>query len=422
MSELPRKRNLSEWLAWQENAHPKTWDLGLERIGRVWQQLGAPKIAEHIITVAGTNGKGSCVAWVEAICLAHGISVASFTSPHVIDYRERIRFNDHMVRETELCAAFEAIDRARGTITLTFFEWSALAAFYLMAQRPPHIAVLEVGLGGRLDAVNLLDADAVIFSRIGLDHTDWLGDHIDKIAAEKAGVLRAKQWVAMAAEQPTNVLADAVKRMQAQLCPYRVESQNDRFHIQWAHYHFDLPLPTLLRGEHQLCHCAAAAVILAHWFDLKPELMQRAVKEAHNFARLMVKNTRPRIVIDVAHNADSAEILAHFLTTLDAPERFLFVCGMLRDKDHDAIFKQLQSLAQHWFLGGLTGARGTDAPTLAMHALAAGIPENAITTCPDVIQAFRAAQQKAHAQDTQDTIVVMGSFHTVQQILSAEKL
>jgi len=184
------KRSLHEWLAWQETAHDKAWDLGLHRIGAVWQAMGAPRLARHIITVAGTNGKGSCVCWTEGLCQAHGVSVASFSSPHLSDYRERIRFDGDWVAEDALVAAFEAVDAARGDISLSYFEWSALAAFHLIARRQPQVAVLEVGLGGRLDATNLIDADAAIITRIGLDHQDWLGDTIDSIAREKAGILR----------------------------------------------------------------------------------------------------------------------------------------------------------------------------------------------------------------------------------------
>ena len=157
------KRSLDEWLAWQESAHDKAWDLGLERIGNVWRAMGAPRLARHIITVAGTNGKGSCVCWTEGLCQAHGASVASFSSPHLSDYRERIRFDGAWVDEAELVAAFEAVDAARGDISLSYFEWSALAAFHLIARRQPQVAVLEVGLGGRLDATNLIDAEAARF-------------------------------------------------------------------------------------------------------------------------------------------------------------------------------------------------------------------------------------------------------------------
>ncbi|RKW08322.1 MAG: bifunctional folylpolyglutamate synthase/dihydrofolate synthase, partial [Cardiobacterium sp.] len=137
-------RSLHEWLAWQETAHDKAWDLGLHRIGAVWQAMGAPRLAAHIITVAGTNGKGSCVCWTEGLCQAHGVSVASFSSPHLSDYRERIRFDGDWVAEDALVAAFEAVDAARGDISLSYFEWSALAAFHLIARRQPQVAVLEV--------------------------------------------------------------------------------------------------------------------------------------------------------------------------------------------------------------------------------------------------------------------------------------
>ena len=214
------KRTLSEWLDWQETAHDKAWDLGLKRVSTVWQALGAPRLATHIITVAGTNGKGSCVCWIEAICRAHGVSVASFTSPHLHDYRERIRFDGEWVTADALVAAFETIDAARGDISLSYFEWSALAAFWLTAQRQPTVAVLEVGLGGRLDATNIIDADAAIITRIGLDHQDWLGHDIPAIAAEKAGILRPGQRVYLPDAHPPAVLCERAAALGASAYRY----------------------------------------------------------------------------------------------------------------------------------------------------------------------------------------------------------
>lgn len=159
-------KTLNDWLRWQEDNHPQSIDLGLERVGEVWQRLGAPKLAQHTIIVAGTNGKGSCVRWAEEICRAHGVSVASFTSPHLLNYRERIRFNNEMVGEEALIVAFNLIDQLRGQISLTYFEWSALTGLHLIAKRYPEVAVIEVGLGGRLDATNLIDADMAILTRI----------------------------------------------------------------------------------------------------------------------------------------------------------------------------------------------------------------------------------------------------------------
>lgn len=421
MQPAPRgTRQLATWLDWQEAAHPKAWDLGLERIRAVWQRLGAPRIAEHILTTAGTNGKGSCVAWTEEICRTHGVSVASFSSPHLLDYRERIRFDGEMVDGQDLCAAFDAVDEARKDISLTYFEWSALAAFWLMAARQPTVAVLEVGLGGRLDAVNLLDADAVIFTRIGLDHQDWLGETIAEIAREKAGVLRPGQAVAFADHQPPKELLQAAQSVTHTLWYYdktlRAKNRQHRLHITLPEASFDLPLPEHMPGEHQYGHLCAVMAILRQWFPLNPAALSQAMRQTRNPARLMVREGRPRYVIDVAHNADSAEVLASFLHTIRRPDGgYHIVCGMLKDKDHRAIFQQLDSLATRWYLCALPGARGSNGEALSRHAEQAGIDREKIRCFDQVSQGLASAQQAAKANDT---IVVMGSFVTVTDVLT----
>ncbi|SUO97606.1 bifunctional folylpolyglutamate synthase/dihydrofolate synthase [Suttonella ornithocola] len=413
------KGSLAQWLAWQEAAHPKSWDLGLTRIGQVWQALGAPKIAEHIVSVAGTNGKGSCVCWTEAMCLAHGISVASFSSPHLLDYRERIRFRGKQVTEAELCAAFDAIDEARGAVSLSYFEWSALAAFYLMAKCPPQVAVLEVGLGGRLDAVNLQTADATIFTRIGLDHQDWLGNTIEEIAQEKAGIMRDNQRVVFADKHPPATLLSAAQHHQAKVWHFgkdlTVALHQTTFELHLPQASFELPQPTQMRGEHQYGHLATVAAVLAQWFPLTTSAMTQVMKEAKNPARLMIKEGQPRYIVDVAHNNDSAEILANFLVSVQREnEHFHMVCGMLKDKDHQAVFRHLANFPNSWYLCSLDGERGTASEVLRVQALQAGIPEQTIRCFNSVCEAESAARKTAKPNES---IVIMGSFVTVGEIL-----
>lgn len=421
MSATPRGSNdLAAWLSWQEKAHPKSWDLGLERIGRVWQALGAPRIAEHILTVAGTNGKGSCVAWGEALCKAHGVSVSSFTSPHLLDYRERIRIDGEMVAAKPLCAAFDTIDRARGDVSLTFFEWSALAAFLLIAERKPRVALLEVGLGGRLDAVNLLDADAVVFTSIGIDHQDWLGNTIKAIASEKAGVLRKRQRVAFADADPPPLLSKRATALDCKLLRYGREltavREGERLSLALPQGRYALPLPAHMPGIHQYGHLAAVASLLGDWFTLDPQALARASQQAYHPGRLMLKEGAPRYLFDVAHNADSAAILAEYLARIRRPEeRFFIVCGLFCNKNHHAIFSLLDPLAAAWFLGSFSGPRGTPVATLAEHAQEAGVAGDKLVSCEDITTAFSAAQSAAGAGDM---IVVMGSFKTVGEILT----
>jgi len=412
------KRSLHEWLAWQETAHDKAWDLGLHRIGAVWQAMGAPRLARHIITVAGTNGKGSCVCWTEGLCQAHGASVASFSSPHLSDYRERIRFDGAWVDEAELVAAFEAVDAARGDISLSYFEWSALAAFHLIARRQPQVAVLEVGLGGRLDATNLIDAEAAIITRIGLDHQDWLGDTIDSIAREKAGIIRPGQRVYLADSHPPAILGEHAAALGASAYRYgqelRVDAQADGLHLDLPGYHDILPYPTHMHGAHQYGHLAAAIAALAPWLALDTAKLAAACESAQNPARLTLIDGKPRWLYDVAHNADSAEILARYLH--DLPRRggrTIALCSILRDKDQHAIYRHLAPEIDEWVLAGLPGARGSDSATLTAHAVEAGIPREHIHPCDDI----PAACQRARVLATPaDTIAVFGSFVTVAAV------
>lgn len=410
--------DLATWLAWQESAHPKSWDLGLTRINQVWQALGAPRIADTIITTAGTNGKGSCVVWGENICLTHGISVASFSSPHLLDYRERIRFDGEAVNAETLCRAFDAVDCARGDISLTYFEWSALAAFYLMAQRRPQVAMLEVGLGGRLDAVNLLDADAAVFTRIGLDHQDWLGDTVEKIASEKAGIMRPNQRVVFADSYPPKSLLHAAQKHHVQLWRYghelNVQEKADGILLSIPQDEFHLPYPQFMHGTHQYGQLAAVTAVLGEHFSLQESALIKAVETAKHLARLMFVNTHPRAIVDVAHNPDSAEILADFLAT-QPPNRYHIVCGMLNDKDHAGVFSALDDFASHWYLASLSGDRGTPASVLAEHAYQAGVNSDKIQIFDTVIAALVAANTACI--DDSDTVVVMGSFVTVGQAL-----
>ena len=413
------KRSLHEWLAWQETAHDKAWDLGLHRIGAVWQAMGAPRLARHIITVAGTNGKGSCVCWTEGLCQAHGASVASFSSPHLSDYRERIRFDGAWVDEAELVAAFEAVDAARGDISLSYFEWSALAAFHLIARRQPQVAVLEVGLGGRLDATNLIDADAAIITRIGLDHQDWLGNTIDSIAREKAGIMRAGQRVFLPDAHPPTVLGEHAAALGATVYRYGTElhvaEHADSITVSVPGFTADLPRPPLMPGAHQYGHLAATLAALAPWIALDPARVRHAVQHTQNPARLMQIPGRPRWLFDVAHNADSAEVLAAWLH--DMPRdggRFIALCGMLRDKDHHAIYRHLAPEIDQWILAGLGGPRGTDIQTLAAHAREAGIAAEKLLSCDDIPAAYHRARDLARPEDT---VVVFGSFVTVAAVL-----
>ncbi|UJF24728.1 bifunctional folylpolyglutamate synthase/dihydrofolate synthase [Suttonella sp. R2A3] len=412
---------LSQWLDWQESLHPKAWDLGLARISEVWQRLDCGRIAERVLIVAGTNGKGSTVRWTEAIALAHGIKVATFTSPHVQDYRERIRFDGALVDEATLCDAFQVIDRARGEISLTYFEWSALAAFYLMANASLALAILEVGLGGRLDATNIIDADAAIITRIGLDHQDWLGDDVETIAREKAGVLRRGQLLALPVERPPQAVLEQASDLA--ITPWRLHEElsvsidGDDWTVAVPGYQAQLPLPKLLPGKHQCAHIAAVLSILAQWFVLDVHKLAAVMRETALIGRLTKKKLHHTadILFDVAHNADSAEILAAFLREQRRHyQRVHVICGMLRDKDHQAVFGLLAPVVDSWSLCRLSGPRASHMDDFYQAALSAGIDEQIIHQYDDCPSAKKGMDEQASADDL---VVVMGSFITVGELL-----
>lgn len=420
------KGDLSLWLAWQECAHPSAWDLGLTRIGAVWQALGAPRIAKRVLTIAGTNGKGSCVAIAEALANAHGLRVGSFTSPHLLRYNERIRFAGKAVSDADLCRAFDAIEAARDGVSLTYFEWSALAAFWLMAEYAPDVAVLEVGLGGRLDAVNLIDADAVIFTRIGLDHQDWLGDSVEAIALEKAGVLRKGQTVAfadaappLALRQKALELGDAVWFLGEALT---FKPMVYALSMQTPNFVGEMPYPPALLGAHQFGHLTAVMAVMAAWFEMLPEKLVEASENITHFGRLTsVVRGKQRWLFDVAHNADSAEVLAAHLKDVYQNQRIIAFCSILADKDMQSIFSQLAPFVAKWYVFALDAPRAASLLELEQAALAAGILPSALCLC----QNFEMAQNMAQADELAakapvELRLVTGSFLTVAAVWQQE--
>lgn len=419
-------QSLAAWLHWQEQSHPKSWDLGLARIGQVWDTMNCGAIADHVVIVAGTNGKGSCVRWCEALAVAHGISVATFTSPHLHDYRERIRFDGEYVNEKELIQAFETINRARGEITLTYFEWAALAAFYLMAHRKPQLAVLEVGLGGRLDATNLIDADAAIMTRIGLDHQDWLGQDIETIAREKAGVMRAGQTVALADAHPPQSVIEHARELGVVLWHQGDELQtteeDEALRFSVPGYSGVLPLPVYMPGNHQYGHLAACIAVLGQWFSLSLSRIEQVVLETRHYGRLMWQKHpthQADWLLDVAHNQDSAEVLRDFIMQhRSCYHRVWCLCGMLRDKDHDAVFTLLGEVVDQWVLCTLEGSRGFPATNLGKAAQDTGIDVTRIVVEPSVADGLAAVCARAQMEDL---VVVMGSFVTVAEVLERLK-
>lgn len=409
------QRSLADWLAWQERLNPKGIELGLDRVRAVWTALGEPRVATTIITIAGTNGKGSAVAYCDAILRAAGYRVGAYTSPHLQRYNERIQLNGHPVSDAALCAAFSAIDEARGDIPLTYFEFGTLAALWLFARENLDAAVLEVGLGGRLDAVNLIDADLAIVTSVDLDHQDWLGDDREAIGYEKAGVFRAGRPAVCGDAQPPLRLIEHAQSLAAPLQLLGRDFTIKQYQDQWdfdgqsTHRH-GLPLPAM-RGAHQLNNAAA---VLAGLAAIQPRLPvdQRAVREgllaARVPGRMEVIAGDPLWLLDVGHNPHAARALAALLADQFVAGTTYAVLGMLNDKDPAGVTAALATRVDHWCLVGLEGPRGMTAEELKAQ-LSPSLETECFVTVADALAGLKSRIGKG------DRVIVLGSFHTVGQ-------
>ncbi len=364
---------MQQWLDYQLGVHLRGVDLGLGRVGEVWRRLGAPRPAPVVITVAGTNGKGSTVAFLEAMLAAGGYRVAAYTSPHVLAYNERVRIAGVDADDAALIAAFERIEAARGDVPLTYFEFGTLAALLLFADAALDVAVLEVGLGGRLDAVNLVDADVAVVTTIALDHQDWLGNDRDSIGREKAGIARAGRPLIVADTDPPQGLLQAAAGQGAQVIragiDYGVEPAGERWHWNGAGgSRLTLPAPQLAAACQPANAAAAIAALqaLRERLPLPEQAFVRGVAEARVRARLQrIPVGAGELVIDVAHNPQAAEVLAAWLAAQPARDT-VAVFGALVDKDAAGMLVPLAPQIAEWELVDLAreSERGRDLASL----------------------------------------------------------
>ena len=417
---MARFDKLADWLDWQETLHPDPVDLGLERVAEVGRRLQLLIPAAPVITVAGTNGKGSSVAMLEAIYRAAGYRTGVYTSPHLLTYNERIRIDGRPVEDASLCAAFERIDAARETVSLTYFEFGTLAALDIFHARRPDIILLEVGLGGRLDAVNIIDATVALVTAIGIDHRQWLGDDRDSIGREKAGIFRRGRPAICADPQPPASLQQVAEQLKAD---WHALGVHFFYQAEGNHWSWECPeqrLPALpwpaIPGRHQLENAAGVLMAIQQLQASRPVTPQAiaAGLEAVTLpGRCQVLPGRVETVLDVAHNQDSAAQLAAFLGDHPIAGQTWLVLGMLDDKPVAAVANCLAPVINHWCFATLPGARGLDARQLAAQA---GDREQS-AMFGSVAAAFAHAQ--AHASRG-DRIVVTGSFLTVAAILASQ--
>ena len=410
---------LAAWLDYQTRTHPKSIELGLERVGSVYQRLGAPRPGKKVIVVAGTNGKGSTVAFIESIALQHGVSVGCYTSPHLLRYEERLRVGGALLDAADWVAAFEVVSAARGDTPLTYFEWGTLAALWLLQRIAPDLAVLEVGLGGRLDAVNVVDADVAVITAVDLDHTALLGPDRESIGREKAGVLRARGKAVLAEPEPPASVVDA-----AQSLGCSVRALGLHYHMlrrpdgswQWSdrHHTFELPTPGLA-SPCQWMNLAGAVQAFACLFPVDPAKLSTAVRAVRLPGRMQCIERTQTWMLDVAHNPHAIAPLRSWIEEHGGGRTLHAVFAALADKDVAGMLRPLIDHVAHWHLAGLVadGVRGRSAEELMQESgdLLQGRP---VSLHRDVAAAVSSVHAAA---GTGDLVLVFGSFYTVAAAL-----
>lgn len=425
--EFPAPHTLDDWLEYISHQHSAEIVMGLDRVRAVWERMGKPR-APINITVGGTNGKGSTCAMLESILSAAGFRTGFYSSPHLIKFNERIRVGAKPVSDAELVAAFAAVEGARQSLVpfvpLTYFEYATLAAFAIFARADLDVAILEVGMGGRLDAVNIVDADASIVVSIDLDHQAYLGDTIEKIALEKANIYRAGRPAIFADANPPSTLLDYAANIGADLRLLNRDFRFSKMEGQWQFFGRDgarhsLPYPAL-RGGYQLKNASAALAALEALHEKLPVAqghIKRGLLEVEWPGRMQVLPGRPTVVLDVAHNPHAARALEDALGTMGYFENTIAVFGMLRDKDIDQVIDIIKGRIDFWCVAGLensAGARGASSETLSQKLAAHGLMGR-FSQHIDIASAFAAARAKAGQNDR---ILVFGSFYTVTDVLA----
>lgn len=399
---------LAAWLSYLEHLHTKTIDLGLERVGEVAARLNVQKPAPFVFTVAGTNGKGTTCRTLEAMLTAAGYKVGVYSSPHLVRYTERVRVQGAELAESAHTASFAAIEQARGDISLSYFEYGTLSALWLFKQAGLDVVILEVGLGGRLDATNLVDPDVAVITSIALDHTDWLGPDRESIGREKAGIFRGGRPAIVGEPDMPTTIADVAREKGAPLLQRDVAWQYGIADDSWwfsdgAGRLDNLPLPQVPQPN----AATALAALRASGLTVSEQAIREGIASAILPGRFQTIQTSPRVILDVAHNPHAAAYLAGRLKSEPLNGRVLAVIGMLHDKDIAGTLACLEGVVDSWYCAPLEGPRGATAEQLVEHLRAGAVYAS-------VAQAWHAAMADAGPEDT---VLVCGSFHTVAHVM-----
>jgi dihydrofolate synthase/folylpolyglutamate synthase len=427
-----RFHTLNEWLAWQETLHPKEIELGLERIMQVWTDLHEPVFSCPVISIAGTNGKGSSLAMLQAIYISAGYHVGSYSSPHLYQYNERICIDGKAVDDERIIAAFEKIDQARNKhqpeTSLTYFEFGTLAALDIFAHADLDVILLEVGLGGRLDAVNIIDADVALITSIDLDHTAWLGETRDAIAREKAGILRKDKFCVISDPNAPMVIDNYANKLDCHCYRACRDFDYQETEGQWRWSSKDklrsgLPLPSL-NGKHQYQNAAGVLMtldLLQSRLPVSQQAIRTGLLSASLPGRFEIRTGTVTTVLDVAHNEAAAQALAESIKTYAAGRRILCIFSILEDKNIHEVISPFIGLVAHWSIAPLSTARA-----MKLDKIENEIKQQLEERNNDIIKQV-GVQTHATARDAfefvqnlaapDDVILVFGSFHLVAEVV-----
>ena len=413
--------SLKGWLDWQESLHPLAIDLGLERAAQVFHALNPDCIKPLTITVAGTNGKGSCVAYLEAVYKAQGYRVGAYSSPHILKYNERIKIDGKPVSDELICDAFARIESVRGYISLSYFEFGTLAALDIFWRSGLDIQLLEVGLGGRLDAVNIVDPDVSLITSISIDHVDWLGETREAIGQEKAGIFRAKTPAIVGdCDPPKSLLQSAIDKDVRLYCidkdfGYKKQSTSWNWFAGNRHIN-DIPEPGL-KGEHQYRNASAvilAVKLLSERLPVSNRSIRMGLANAQLLGRFQLINDKIPVLLDVGHNPEAVKTLVDYLNMTFPGKRIHAVFSMMKDKDIAGVLKIMNPVVHDWFFAPLANPRAATEPLMreifsqsSVHRVSFGFTGFA--------EAFNAAKNQSLENDL---LLVFGSFFLVSDCLN----
>lgn len=421
--------NLNDWVDYTQRQHWRTMDMTLERISEVWKRM-AGATSGLVITVGGTNGKGSTISMLNAAYSSAGLKTGAYTSPHLVRYNERIKIAGVDATDEDICQTFCKIEYAREDIPLTYFEFGTLCALLLFQQHRVDVSLLEVGMGGRLDAINMIDPDIAIITSIGIDHEQWLGNDRSSIAFEKAGIMRPHTPVVCTEPNPPKTIQQQADEKQAILLQFNTafSFQKSADYYRWTMKpsadHWTIPSEWLeqtltklpFKGDHQHRNLSAVCAVLSLTADrlrLDKQITLKGISNASIMARCQILQQSPLIILDVAHNADSAKELSEFLESHSVKGQTYSVFGVLEDKTLDPILCNIADHVDSWLLAGLEGDRGQSAQQL-LEKMQSVNKSDSMACYSSPRAAYDAALLRANDDDR---IIIFGSFHTVGDII-----